>query len=79
MSAMFYRAVVQAVLLFEEETWVLNLEGVHVGSLRKMMGQKANRHREGTRRSEAAEKLLKEAGTQILGAYIDKWQATVAE
>ena len=45
--AKFYRAVVQAVLLFESKTWVLlaemlnNLEGVHVGFLRQVMGMKA--------------------------------------
>ena len=40
-----YRAVVQAVLLFGAETWVLlepmaqKLEGVHVGFLRKVTGK----------------------------------------
>ena len=43
-SAMLYWAVVQAVLLFGAETWVLlaamywNLEGVHMVFLRKMTG-----------------------------------------
>ena len=42
-SEKFCRAVVQAVLLFVSETWVLmaamlqKIEGVHVGFLRKMM------------------------------------------
>ena len=46
---MFYRAVVQAVLLFGAETWVLlaeisrNMEEVHVGLIRQVMGQKAKR------------------------------------
>ena len=46
-SSKFYRYVVQAVLLFGAETWVLKaammqkLEGVHVGFLRKVTGMKA--------------------------------------
>ena len=46
---MFYWAVVQAVLLFGAETWVLSeamlrrLEGVHVGFLRHITGQRAVR------------------------------------
>ena len=75
-SEMFYWAVVQAVLILGAETWVLlaavsrKLEGVHVGFLRQ---------RDGIWISEAAEKVLKEAGTQTLGSYIEKRQATVAE
>ena len=46
-SAMFYQEVVQAVLLFGAETWILsealsrNLEGVHVGFLRHIAEQRA--------------------------------------
>ena len=45
--AKFYRAVVQVVLLFGSETWVLTtamiqkLEGVYVGFLRQVTGKKA--------------------------------------
>ena len=45
MLAMFYWAVVQAVLIFGDETWFLleamskNLEGVHVGFLKQMTGK----------------------------------------
>ena len=72
MSAMFYWAVVQEVLLFAVDTWVLskvmyrNLEGVHMRFLRQTTGQKAKWQRDGNWRSEAAEKILKEAGTQYL-------------
>ena len=82
---MFYWAVVQAVLMFGTKACVLlvaisqNLEGVHVGFLRQMTGQKAKRQRDGTWRIEAAEEVPKESVTQTLGAYIDKRQATVAE
>ena len=68
----------QAVLPFGEETWFLmaemsrNLERVQMGFLRQMTGQKANRKRDGTWRSEASVKVLKEAVTKTLGVYIDK-------
>ena len=48
-SEKFYRAVVQAVLLFGSETWVLtavmmkNIKGIHVGLLWKVTGKKARR------------------------------------
>ena len=53
-SVMFYRAVVQAVLILEAETWVLleamsrKLEGLHVGFLRQITGQRAVRWKDGT-------------------------------
>ena len=56
-----------------------NLELVHMGFIRKMTGHMEKRQRDGTWRSEAVAKVLKEAGTKTLGAYIDKRQATVAE
>ena len=74
-----------SVLLFGAETWVLltamswNLEEVHMVLPIQITGQKAKRQRDENCQSEAAEKVLKEAGNQSLGAYIDKWQATVAE
>ena len=49
LSEKFYRAVVQAVLLFGAETWVLlaailkNIEGVHVSFLRQVTRMKARR------------------------------------
>ena len=48
-SAKFYRSVVQAVLLFRDETWVLlaamlkKLEGAHVGFLQQVTGTKTRR------------------------------------
>ena len=53
-SAIFYRAVVQKILLFGSETWVLleemakRLEGVHVSFLRKVTGNTARRQCYGT-------------------------------
>ena len=76
MSAMFYWAVVQAVMIFGTETWVLSEAMV---LLIQITGQKSKHQRDRTWRSAAAEKVIKEAVTQSLGAYIDKRQATVAE
>ena len=56
-----------------------NLEGVHVGLLKQIMGQRSVRKRDGTWQCVEAEKVLKKAGTQSLGEYIDKQQATAAE
>ena len=82
---MFYQEVIHAVLLFEEETcffleeMINNLEGGHRGLLRQVTGNTSKRQRDRTRRNAAAASLLKEAGTQKLGTYIGKHQATVAE
>ena len=46
---MFYRVVIQAVLLFGDETWVLSaamerkVEGTHTGFLWKITGKQAQR------------------------------------
>ena len=53
--------------------------GVHVGFLRNITGQRAVRQKEGTWRQVAEDRVLEKAGTQSLGAYIDRRQATVAE
>ena len=72
--------MVQAVLLFGAETCVLlaemakTLEGVHVGFLRHMTGNTARQHWDRTWRRAEADSVLKEAGTQKLGMYIDKRQ-----
>ena len=85
LSAKFYRAVVQAVLLFGADTSVLsaamlkNLEGVHVGFLRQVTGMKARRLGDKTWTKEGPDRVLQAAGTKSLREYIDKRQATVAE
>ena len=69
MSTMFRLVVVQTVVLFGEEPWVLSeamsrkLEGVHVGFLRQITGKGAVRGKDGTWRQVAAEKVLDKAGT----------------
>ena len=75
-SEMFYRAVVQEVLTFGAETWVLsaemsqNLERLHVGFLIKMTGQKEKLQRDGNWRIETEAKVLKAEGTQKLGCTL---------
>ena len=55
------------------------LEGVHLGFLRQVTGQKANQQRDRTWRSAIVTKVLKEEVTETLGAYIYKRKAVVAE
>ena len=82
---MLYWSVVKAVVLFGAYTCVLstemsrNMEGVHVGFLIQVIGQTAKWHRDRTRRSAAASRVIKEAGTQTMGTNNDKLQVTVAE
>ena len=84
-SEIFYQAVMQAVLLFGAENWVLlvamyrNLELVHMVFLRQMIGHKAKRKRDETWISEGAAQALTEEGTETLGAYIENRQSTVSE
>ena len=67
MSVMFYRAVVQLVLLFGADTWVLSeavsrkIEGVHMGFLRRIMRKRAVRQKYGTWWQVAAETVLEKA------------------
>ena len=85
MSAMLYWSVVQAVLLFGAETWVLleamsrKLKGVRMGLLRQITGKREVRRKDRTWRQVAAENVLKKTGIQSLGAYIDRRQKTVAK
>ena len=55
------------------------MEEVYVDFLMQVTGQKAKCQRDRTWRSVAAARILKEAGTQTLGKYINKLQTTVAE
>ena len=85
MSAVFYQAVVQTVLIFGVETWIFpeemsrKLEGAHVGFLRQITGQRAVRREDGTWRQVEEDKVFKKTGTQSLGNYIYRRQTTVAE
>ena len=54
-----------------------NLEVLHVGFLIYMTGHTSKRQMAGTWRIESEAKVLKEVGTQTLGEYVEKCQATV--
>ena len=77
--------MVESVLLFGAETWVLSeemsrkLEGVHVDFLWQITTQRAEKQKGGTWRQVAAETFLDKARTHPLGTYIYRSQATVAE
>ena len=83
--AKFYRAVVQAVLLFGAETWVLTetmiqrLEGAHVSFLRQVTRKQAMQRRDGFCLKVMEEAVLQGAGTHTLRTYVDRKQAIVAE
>ena len=84
-SPMFHRAVVQTVLIFGEETWVLseaissNLEEVHMGFLNQITGQREVQQEDGTWRQVEEKKVLEKAESHSLGNYIERIHATVAE
>ena len=84
-SEFFYRMVVQAVLLFGADMWVLlapmvqMLGGVHVGFLQQITKSKEKRLRDGLWRKAEGKTVLRGAGTQPLQTYLDKRQVKVAE
>ena len=77
--------VVQAVLLFGLETWVLmaemlqKLEGLHVGFLRQVTGTKTQSLGNEPWIKEGADRVLQAAGTKPLWEYLNRRQAMVAE
>ena len=81
----FYCVVVQVVLLFGSETWVLTaamlqkLEGVHVGFLRQVTGMKAQSLGGDTWIKEGVDRVLQAAGTKTILGFINRIQVTVAE
>ena len=84
-SAKLYRAVIQAVVLFGAENWVLSapmaqrLKGVRVGFLRQVTNIKKKILKDGLWQKVAAYRVLQGVGTQPLQTYLDSRQATVAE
>ena len=55
------------------------LQGVHMGFLMQVTGHKAKQQKDRTRRRASAMRVLKEAGNQTLGMYIDERNVTVAK
>ena len=84
MSEKFYRAVVQKILLYGLETWVLSesmerkVEGVNTGILRQITGKQERQPRDGTWDTPGAEGVREAAGTQSTRTCIGIQQATVA-
>ena len=84
-SSKFYRAVIQAVILFVAETWVLldpmeqRIEGVCVGFLRQVTKLKGKRLNDGLWRKVSANKVLQEVGKQPLQICLDRRHAIVTE
>ena len=84
-SEMFYPELVQAVLTFGSETWVLleeiarALEGVYLGFLSQVMVNAVIQNWDGTYRIAAVESVQKELENHKLGKYNDKRKKTVVE
>ena len=66
---MFYRTVVQSVLLFGAETWVFSkamsrkLEGFHVGFLQRITRQRSVQQKNGAWWKVAPETVVEKVGT----------------
>ena len=75
LSEKFYRVVVQVVLLFRADTWVLladmlkNLEGVHVVFLRQVTGMKLRRLEDETWTKKGPGRVLQASGAKPLQEY----------
>ena len=84
-SEAFYRAVVQAVILFGEETCVFSaamekrIVGFHTDFLRQVKGKRARRRHNGIWWQEGFEIVLKEVGTQYIWKYINRQKSAVAQ
>ena len=82
---MFYVAVMQAVLLFGYDTWVLiprlekALEGFHHKATQRMVGMTPKRQRYGTWVYPPIGEALVMAGLEEIGVYTAFHQNTVAQ
>ena len=81
----FYRVVVQSVLFFGAEIWVLTetmiqrLEVAHMIFLKQVTRKQETRRRDGSWRQVTSEAVIQVTGTQMLREYMYRRQATVAE
>ncbi len=80
----FYKAVVQAVLLFGSETWKLSslslksLEGFHIRAARQMAGMQPAKNPDGTWKYPSSKDVLKVVGLMTIGQYIGVRRETIA-
>ena len=83
MLDIFYREVVQAVLLLGLESWVLlaemekTVEGLHTGFLKKIMGEQARRNSEGMWLTPEKGEMREVVRIQSVATYIGRSQGTV--
>jgi hypothetical protein len=79
----FYKAVVQAVLLFGSETWKLSpaslksLEGFHIRAARRMAGMQPTRNPDGTWKYPSSKDVLKAVGLETIDHYIRVQRKTI--
>jgi hypothetical protein len=72
----FYKAVVQAVLLFGSETWKLSplslksLEQFHIRAARRMAGMQPAKNPDGTWKYPSSKDVLKAVGLKMIDHYI---------
>ena len=85
LCGMFYKATVQAMLLFGSETWNLSpsamksLEGFHMRAAWRMAhDNKPRRKPDGTWKYPSSEDVLKEVGLYSIGHYVEVRRQTIA-
>jgi hypothetical protein len=80
---MFYKATVQAVLLYGSETWnfsptsVKRLEGFHIRAAWRMTGMRPERKANGSWSYPRSKEVLEAAGLQTIAHYMDVHRQTV--
>jgi hypothetical protein len=80
----FYKATVQAVLLFGSEMWKLSssslksLEGFHIWAARCMAGKMPARNPDGMWMYPSSKDVLKAVGLRMINHYIGVCQETIA-
>ena len=85
MSSSFYRAVVQVILLYGSETWVIlasiakRIEGMHTEFLNIVTGNRVKILGDGTWEKPGVEVIREAAGTQSDRVCIEQRQATVTQ
>ncbi len=84
MYGMFYKATVQAVLLYGSETWSLSplsmkcLEGFHIRAEWRMSSKRPERNKDGSWTYPCLEDVLKAVGLKSIAHYVDVQRQTIA-
>ena len=82
---MFYRMVVQAILLYGSETWVLlasmtnRIEGMHTEFLQMITGERSRKLGDGKWETPGEEVIREAVGIHLDRIYIERRQATVSK